>query len=167
MPLPASVPVAAGRLARRLVAEAAPEDARGPRRTLVVGAPASRELEAALGPVHVVAAPEVPALPGEDGAYDVAVALDWLHRLADPSSGLAELRRLAPALLIAAPREPLAARGLMGTAWLADRLGAADVPRPARTSWSGPGFLRFASTVGAVRDVAHPLGWTVVWVRAD
>ncbi len=163
MPPPAHVHAAAVRLARRLAADGPA----APRRTLVVGVPGMRALatlEAALGTADVAADPTTPARP--DGAYDVVVALDWLHRLADPAAGLAQLRRLAPALLVAAPREPLAAVGVSGVGWLADRVGGSSPVAPAGASWSGPGFLRFASTAGAVRDVAHPLGWTVVWLRA-
>jgi len=169
--VPAHVWSATLRLARRLAAEAAQ-----PLRTLVVGDPASgarAALEGTLGPVTVMAPPAVPFLPGADGSVEVAVALDWLHRLEEPSAGLAQLRRLAPALLVAAPREPLAALGVRGTARLADRLTdrLADTGTaarlPARESWSGPGFLRFVSAAGAVRDVAHPLGWSLVWLRVD
>ena len=144
-------------------------------RVLVVGVP-DRHLRAALGgalgPLRVVVAPAGPPLDEPDGAYDVAVALDWLHRLEDPGAGLAELRRVAPAhRLVAAPREPLAALGVRPVAGLVDRLRGARRPRPSLPrpsgsgSWSAPGFLRFASRSGAVRDVAHPLGWSVVWLR--
>jgi hypothetical protein len=154
-PFPPHVVVAISRLARRIAAEV------GHPRALVVGMPDWRTLtilDAALGSVRVVRAPDGPVLDIPAEQYDVGVALDWLHRLDDPERGLAELRRVAPEhLLLAAPREPLAKLGLPVTARL--------VRHPGRTSWSGPGFMRFASTAGAVRDVAHPLGWSLLWVR--
>lgn len=156
-PFPPHVVVAVSRLARRIAAEVT--SARP--RALVVGMPDWRTLtilEAALESVRVVPAPLGTQLDHADGDYDVGVALDWLHRLGDPVSGLEALCRAAPAhLLLGAPREPLAALGMGVTARL--------LRRPGRSSWSAPGFMRFASAAGAVRDVAHPLGWSLVWVR--
>lgn len=147
--MPARHCTAVERLARRIAAEAGPG-----LRTLVVGRPDRRTLavlDAALGPLTVV---RDPGEAGADGGYDVGVALGWLHRLDDPGAGLAALRRVAPAhLLLGTPREPLASLGL--------RTHSAG-----RTAWSAPGFLRFASDHGAVRDVAHTLDDTLVWVRA-
>ncbi len=165
--LPARVTRAAVRLAGELVAEAR-ADAPGGRaqlRTLVVGMADWRTitaLQTALGAVDVVPAPREPALLHPEvppGGFDVAVALRWLSGLADPEAGLAELRRVAPAhLLLAVPREPLAALGI--------RLPPSALGRGREGErWSGAQFLRLVSRFGAVRDLAHPIGWTVVWVR--
>ncbi len=156
-PFPPHVVVAVSRLARHIAAEV---DAARPH-ALVVGMPDWRTLtilDSAFSSVRVVPAPDGPELEDLDETYDVGVALDWLHRLDDPARGLAALRRAAPEhLLLGAPREPLAKLGLPFAARL---LG-----HPGPTSFSAPGFMRFASTAGAVRDVAHPFGWSLLWVR--
>jgi hypothetical protein len=155
------------RLAADLAAEACGDAPRGRAqlRTLVVGMADWRTitgLETALGPVDVVPAPRGPALLLPEvplGGFDVAVALHWLPALADPAAGLAELRRVAPAhLLLAVPSEPLAALGI--------RLPSGALGRGREGQrWSGSQFVRLVSRFGAVRDLAHPVGWIVVWVR--
>ncbi len=165
--LPARVRRAAVRLAGDLVAEARGDapGGRPPLRTLVVGMADWRTitaLETALGAVDVVPAPREPALLHPEvppGGFDVAVALDWLSGLAEPAAGLAELRRVAPAhLLLAVPSEPLAALGI--------RLPSRALGRGREGQrWSSSQFVRLVSRFGAVRDLAHPIGWTVVWVR--
>lgn len=138
------------------LARAALMDAPAPRdpRAMVVGAPgpAAREaLEAATAGLTVIEAPDGDIATSADEAFDVIAALGWLHRLDEPQAALRALAGRSEHLVLATPREPLAARG---------------VRVHGGRSWSSPGFLRFASTVGAVREVAHPLGWTVLWVRA-
>jgi hypothetical protein len=156
-PFPPHVVVAVSRLARRIAADATPGPGRR-LRSLVVGLPDWRTmtvLEATLGSVKVVPATEL----RRTGGYDVGIALDWLHGLDDPEAGLDALHAAAPAhLLLAAPREPLAKLGVTFTARLLRHPGNA---------WSAPGFMRFVSRAGAVRDVAHPLGWCLVWVRRN
>ena len=66
------------------------------------------------------------------------------------------LRELARAssrhLLLCVPHEPFARAGTLLTG------------RPARRNrWTGAGFQRFVSQVAAVRQVASPYPWTVVW----
>lgn len=174
---PPHVVTAVTRLAGRIAA-AAPSP-----RVLVVGMPDPRTLaalETALGPVTVTAAPRVPVLTEEDGSYDVVVALGWLATLrepehmegertrSDPGVGLTELARVASGhLLLAVPREPLTALGVSVTSRALVRVGGQDLARakPGGTTWSAPGFMRFASRAGAVRDVAHPLLWSLLWVR--
>jgi hypothetical protein len=156
-PFPPHVVLAVSRLARHIAADM---DVARPR-ALVVGMLDWRTLtilDSAFSSVRAVPAPDGPELDSVDERYDVGVALDWLHRLEEPATGLAALRRVAPEhLLLGAPREPLARLGVTFTARL--------LRRPGRTSWSAPGFMRFASTAGAVRDVAHPFGWSLLWVR--
>lgn len=162
-PLPASVARSLARLGVAALAEEAagvgvgrPAGAAPAARLLVLGDPG-----AAARAVLADALGDVTVSPGSDGGgggaaadpgagYDV-VASVGLHRAADPDTALRGAAGRGRHLLLAAPREPLAARGVR--------------VHPGR-SWSSPGLLRLASTVGAVRDVAHPRGWTVLWVRA-
>lgn len=162
-PLPPRVGRAVARMAVGLSAEARPlaVPKAPPLRTLVLGMPGWRTLtglETVLGPADVVteprgaAAPEVAVPPG---GFDVGVALRWLAGLEDPDAGLAALREVAPRhLLLAGPREPF------------DPL---RVRLPARrrggTRWFGTDFLRLVSRHGAIRDVAHPVGFTLVWLH--
>jgi hypothetical protein len=151
------VVTAAARLARRVAAEAPPRP-----HALAVGRADWRTLaalERVFGSIAVAENPDQ-AIPAR-GGYDVAVALDWLHTLDDPDGGLARLRAIAPGhLLLGAPREPLAKLGVTFTTRLLGRTGTGR-----GTAWSAPGFLRLVSRHGAVRDVAHPLGWSLAWVR--
>lgn len=151
-PLPPSVTRAAVRLARAALDETGTA---GAGRVLVLGdpGPSARDaLTAVAAEVSVVDAPDGRAPEPVGSGVDVVAALGWLHRAPEPEAALRGLAGGGAHLVLATPREPFAARGV--------RL------RPGR-SWSSPGFLRLASMVGAVRAVAHPLGWTVLWVRAD
>lgn len=167
-PLPAHVIAALARLARGVAATPSPD--RRSRRTVVVGRPgpaAVSALATALGgDVSAVPAPDSAAL--DLGGIDVLVALDWLHRLPDPAACIRALHGTgATDLLIGAPREPFARLGVgLATPVLA-AVGAAGRTAPGRTSWSAPGFIRLASTIGPVRMVAHPIGWSLAWVRPD
>lgn len=140
-------------------------------------------VEADAGPLVVVGAAEPVLVAAVERALDrpatrlagtaeldaapppaVAVALDWLHRVEDPDAALQTLADAAPHLLLGAPREPLAALGVRVTSRAVARLGGQ--PAPARdVAWSAPGFVRFVSSAAAVRDVAHPFPWNLVWAR--
>ena len=179
----APLPPRVGRAVARMAAELSGEARRGPSpapaqvapgrrppsppalRTLVLGMPDWRTLtgmETVLGPADVVVEPRGPVVPEIDvppGGFDVGVALRWLSRLDDPDAGLAALRQVAPRhLLVAAPREPF---GPIGVRMPARLLGRGRSGR----RWSGSDFLRLVSRHGAVRDVAHPTGFILVWLR--
>jgi len=165
--LPPRVGRAVARMAADLGAEARPAPSRRPLRTLVLGMPDWRTLtglETVLGPADVVAEPRGPVAPEVDvplGGFDVGVALRWLSRLEDPYAGLSALREVAPRhLLLAGPREPFDPIGIRLPARLLGR-GRAG------TRWSGSDFLRLVSHHGAIRDVAHPTGFTLVWLRPN
>lgn len=164
----ASLPPRVGRAVARMAADlgrAARPASPARLRTLVLGMPDWRSLtglETVLGPADVVAEPRGPVRPEiavPPGGFDVAVALQWLSHLDDPDAGLAALRAVAPRhLLLAAPREPFAPIGVRLPARLLGR-GRTG------TRWSGADFLRLVSRHGAIRDVAHPTGFTLVWLR--
>jgi len=150
-PLPPSVTRAGVRLIRAALDETA---AAGAGRVLVLGDPgpsASAAVAAVAAEVSAVDAPDGLVPDAVGAGFDVVAALAWLHRVPEPDAALRGLATRGAHLVLATPREPLAARGV--------RL------RPGR-SWSSPGFLRIASTVGAVRAVVHPPGWTVLWIRS-
>lgn len=148
---------------RRLAEGIAVEAPAGPLVVVGHGEPAlvevvERALDRAAEPVG--AAAELASIE----APAVVVALDWLHRTDDPEAALRALASAAPHLLLGAPREPLAALGVRGTARALARVGGR--PAPARDlAWSAPGFVRLVSQVAAVRDVAHPVPWNLVWAR--
>jgi hypothetical protein len=143
--LPPRVLSAVERLARRLGREAR-RTRHDPLKVVVVG-PATPRVLAVVGRA-LSDSPELRDGPAAGDAADVVVALDWVRRQPDPDQALAALRDSGAAhVLLAAPSRPLAA--------LARRPGA----------WTGSGFLRAASRVGGVREVAHVPGWTVVWAR--
>jgi hypothetical protein len=80
-----------------------------------------------------------------DEAVDVVVSVGVLATAADPAASLRDHARVARAhLVVTAPR---GLRGRAGPGW--------------RTS----AFVRLASTVGSVADVARAPGATIVWVR--
>lgn len=104
-------------------------------------------------------------LPFPDGAFDVAVAGEVLEHLSDPAAGLSELARVARShLVLSAPRAP----------WchLADlvagrRRRASDDPAGEVNDWTVPDFVRLASRVGAVRDVASSFTRCILWVTSN
>lgn len=102
-------------------------------------------------------------LPFEGGAFDVLVSIEVLEHLEDPQAGLREYARVAGRhLILSVPREPLFRMGNMsaGRHW-----GALGNTPGHLNHWSTASFVRFASTVGAVREVALPMPWTMLWVR--
>lgn len=104
-------------------------------------------------------------LPFADDAFDLVVAVEVCEHLGNPSVGLAEMARVARShLVLSVPREPLFRMGNFFTGRHVRDLG--NTPGHLN-HWSTPGFLRFASTVGAVADVRTPLPWTVLRVRVD
>jgi len=137
------------RLARRAAQEA------GAASTLVVG-PASSRLLAAVSRTltpRLVQIDDLVAAPEDVG---VVVAVDWIARQEDPEAAITTLGRLgAEHLLLGAPSRPLAA--------LTSRL----LGRKHKGAWTGSDFLRAVSAAGGVREVAHPRGWTLVWVRRN
>lgn len=103
------------------------------------------------------------ALPFDDGEFDLVVSVEVLEHLEDPAAGLAEMARVSRRhLVLSVPREPLFRVGN----FLTGRHLRAWGNTPGHLNhWSTPSFLRFVSTVGAVRDVRLPLPWTAAWVR--
>ena len=87
------------------------------------------------------------------GRFDLVVCVDVLADLPDPDAGLRELARASSRhLLLCVPHEPFARAGTLLTG-----------RPPHRNRWTGAGFQRFVSQVAAVRQVASPYPWTVVW----
>lgn len=104
-------------------------------------------------------------LPFADKTVDVLVGGASLATLDDPAAGLRELARVTRRhLVLAIPRDPVFRLAELVAAPHARAMG---VPPGARRGWTAPGFIRLASTVGAVADVTKPLPWTLVWVRLD
>jgi len=152
-PLPDSALPAFERLARRVSRAAAPDGP--PPSTLVVG-PATPRLLAAVSRALTPRLVQVDDLAAAPDGLDVVVAPDWIARQDDPDAAVAALGGLGAAhLLLGAPSRPLAV------------LVAAVTRRPRPGVWTGSGFLRAASAAGGVREVAHPRGWTFVWVRRN
>lgn len=165
--LPPRVGRAVVRMAAALGMQARPSPTAPPLRSLVLGMPDWRTLtglETLLGPADVVAEPRGPVAPEVEappGGFDVGVALRWLSGLEDPDAGLSALRAIAPRhLLLAAPHEPFDPIGVRLPARLLGRGRGGH-------RWSGSGFLRLVSRHGAVRDVAHPIGFTLVWLHPN
>jgi ubiquinone/menaquinone biosynthesis C-methylase UbiE len=102
-------------------------------------------------------------LPFPDDAFDVVVAVEVLEHLRDPSAGLAEIVRVARRdLVLSVPREPIFRLGNLVSGRHVRALG--NTPGHLN-HWSTVSFVRFVSQVAAVRDVAKPLPWTIVWAR--
>ena len=102
-------------------------------------------------------------LPFVDDAFDVVVSVEVLEHLVDPEAGLREYARVGRRhLILSVPREPLFRMGNMsaGRHW-----GALGNTPGHLNHWGAASFIRFVSTVGAVREVALPLPWTMLWVR--
>lgn len=104
-------------------------------------------------------------LPFADNAFDVVVSVEVLEHLVNPEIGLREYARVARRhLVLSVPREPLFRLGNLAAGRHVRDLG--NTPGHLN-HWSTPGFVRFVSQVGAVREVALPLPWTIAWVRLD
>jgi 2-polyprenyl-3-methyl-5-hydroxy-6-metoxy-1,4-benzoquinol methylase len=102
-------------------------------------------------------------MPFEDGAFDVASAIEVLEHVPDPEHTVAEMARVASGwLLVSVPREPLwrglnMARG----AYLKD-LG--NTPGHLN-HWSKRSFVRLLSQHGEVVEARSPFPWTMLLVR--
>jgi ubiquinone/menaquinone biosynthesis C-methylase UbiE len=103
-------------------------------------------------------------LPFEDGAFDVATAIEVLEHVRDPARTLGELVRVARRhVLVSVPREPLwRALNVARGAYLRD-LG--NTPGHLN-HWSRAAFVRACARAGAVEAVRSPFPWTVVLLRA-
>ncbi len=120
------------------------EDAVPPSNPLCVGpnaAEVGERLRRQFGRCAVADLPtDVTALPFDDGAFDLVVCLDGLVRPADPDRALHELARVCSHHLVL------------------------SLPRRPRGRWSKSNAQRLGSSVGAVRNVASPFPWTILWV---
>ncbi len=81
------------------------------------------------------------ALPFEDGAFDVVLALEVLEHLEDPAAAAAEMRRVASrAVALTVPLEPFFRGGNLARGRYVDRLGST----PGHVNTWGPVGLRRA-----------------------
>ena len=81
------------------------------------------------------------ALPFEDGAFDVVLALEVLEHLEDPAAAAAEMRRVASrAVVVTVPLEPFFRGGNLARGRYVDRLGST----PGHVNTWGPAALRRA-----------------------
>jgi SAM-dependent methyltransferase len=104
-----------------------------------------------------------PALPFDDGEFDMASAIEVLEHLPDPETALAELSRVARRhLLVSVPREPLwrALNLARGAYW-----GSLGNTPGHLNHWSRGGFLSVLGRYGAIEEARSPFPWTMVLVR--
>lgn len=115
------------------------------------------------GPAYLHA--DALALPFRDSAFDLIVCVEVLEHLTDPERGLRELARVGSRhLVVSVPREPI----FRGCNLVAGRYVKDLGNTPGHLNhWSRSSFQRFVSSVGAVREVATPFPWTVLWVTLD
>jgi 2-polyprenyl-3-methyl-5-hydroxy-6-metoxy-1,4-benzoquinol methylase len=105
------------------------------------------------------------ALPFDDGAFDLAAAIEVLEHVPDPSRTVAEMARVARRhLLVSVPREPLwrmlnVARG----AYVRD-LG--NTPGHLN-HWSARGFRQLLGRHGRIVEARAPFPWTMLLVAVD
>ena len=102
-------------------------------------------------------------LPFEDGAFDVATAIEVLEHVGDPARTLAELARVARRhVVVSVPREPLwRVLNLARGAYVRD-LG--NTPGHVN-HWSRVGIARACAAAGEVVETRSALPWTVVLLR--
>jgi 2-polyprenyl-3-methyl-5-hydroxy-6-metoxy-1,4-benzoquinol methylase len=103
-------------------------------------------------------------LPFEEGAFDLAAAIEVLEHVPDPEHTVAQMARVARGghLLVSVPREPLwRALNMARGAYLRD-LG--NTPGHVN-HWSKQGFVRLLARHGEVIERRSPFPWTMLLVR--
>ena len=105
------------------------------------------------------------ALPFDDDAFEVVVALHVLERAADPEAVLGELQRVSHGHVVTAGARKRLARVASLVRGRHVATGGRDPSH--RHQWTTPGFLRLASRFGGVRASRLPLGWTAVWITRN
>ncbi len=101
-------------------------------------------------------------LPFEDGAFDLAAAIEVLEHVPRPEHTVAEMARVARGhVLVSVPREPLwRALNMARGAYLRD-LG--NTPGHVN-HWSRRSFVALLSRHGTVLEVRSPFPWTMLLV---
>ena len=102
-------------------------------------------------------------MPFDDGAFDVASAIEVLEHVPDPEHTVAEMARVAARwLLVSVPREPLW-RGLnMARGAYLRELG--NTPGHLN-HWTKRSFVELLSRHGEVVQARSPFPWTMLLVR--